>query len=118
MELLKVVSQNGQNYIFSFFLIFLKIEIPLMSLDRIKHITNMVFIHSFRKGGIDGLCDRDVILASIGGTPQNQCYLHIYIISIISQQEFSRDLSKTEKHFYDSSLNQNINSTDWTLLAY
>ena len=39
MELLKVVSQNGQNNIFSFFLIFLKIEIPLMSLDRIKRIT-------------------------------------------------------------------------------
>ena len=39
MDLLKIVSQIGQNYIFSFFLIFLKIEIPLISLGRKKHIT-------------------------------------------------------------------------------
>ena len=39
MELLKIVSQIGQNYIFSFFLIFLKIEMPLISLGRIKRIT-------------------------------------------------------------------------------
>ena len=40
MELLKIVSQIGKNNIFSFFLIFLKIDIPLISLGRKKHITN------------------------------------------------------------------------------
>ena len=39
MELLKIVSKIGQNFIFLFILIFLKIEIPLISLGRIKHIT-------------------------------------------------------------------------------
>ena len=48
IELLKEVSQNSQNQIFSFFLIFLKIEIPLISLDRINHITyDKVFFFIF-----------------------------------------------------------------------
>ena len=49
MELLKIVSQIGQNYNFSFFLIFLKKEIPHISLGRIKHIANITIIPSVHK---------------------------------------------------------------------
>ena len=86
MEPLKIVSQIGQNYIFSFFLIFLKIEIPLISLGRIKHITNVVNSFVWRVKKHDSIC----------------C---IFCFRYAHNQEYSSSFISTSMHMRTSTFN-------------